>query len=216
MFLLSIGGLLHAHSASVQGLQEPRVLTEANDSTLFEATIQHILGKLRNPELRVDPRPLKHDPGLVTLKGVETVIPDRVAPDAHYAPLADSRVAITEARRNLLSEMGLAETDAFKDARCPGVMIPPTPAVDEMKRELCPSTRYSSVIIALPREGGSHWPANVDERSKYGNRPVYSVRVIETSLHPRGSVEMSSDYIFERLADNQWKLLEVRGLLIVE
>lgn len=216
IMVLSISGLRHPHAASAQEFRESRVLAETNDSALFEATIRQALDRVRNTELRVDPRPLKHDPGLVTLKGLESVIPDRVAPEAHYAPLADSRDAVTQARRNLLIELGIAETDAFKDSRCPGAMIPPSPEVDERKRERCPSTRYNSVIIALPREGGSYWPGNVDERNKYANRSVYSVRIIETSLHPRGSVEESIDYVFERQADNQWKLLDIRPLLIVE
>lgn len=71
-------------------------------------------------------------------------------------------------------------------------------------------------MVALPREGGSHWPANFDERGKYAGRPTYSVRVIVQELTRRGSVEVSMDYVFERLPSTGWRLLETRRLLVVE
>jgi hypothetical protein len=71
-------------------------------------------------------------------------------------------------------------------------------------------------VVAIPRRGGAYWPGNRDERAQYANREVYSVRVIERDLRPEGSVEVSSDYVFERGSGGVVVFLKQVRLLIVE
>lgn len=187
-----------------------------SDTKLFELVVLQLANSPGVKELRVDPRPIRNDPALVTFSGVWRVIPERVSPDAQAAPLAEIPPAIIRSREAVLAHLQLGTTNVLSDARCPGFMIPPSPEVDQRKAELCPRDSYENAIIALPRKGGAYLPEGIDERNKYAPKTVYSVRVISRSMGPRGSVESSADFIFQEVGKNEWKLLERRNLLIVE
>lgn len=201
-------------------------LVDSADIQLFELLVRQLLGDTLQPTggvlghyqptIHVDPRPLSNDPRLVTLLSMGDVIPEYVDGSVSRSPLAQVPGAAIEARQGALRRLNLGETDGLVDAKCPGIMIPPTEDVIASRRQLCPAGSFTSVMIALPRLGGAYWPANLDERKKYGSTQTWSVRVIGRDLTPKGSVEQSRDYVFERLAPGKWKLLEAKRLLIVE
>lgn len=192
-------------------------LVEANvDSKLFEAVLRHTLARSSAGGVRVDPRPLRTDPSLATLHGLGEIVPDLVSPTAHHSPFADVEAEMVERRREVLAALGVDETDGLRYMACPGFMIPPSGEVARQRREHCPDSEYQIIMVALPRAGGVLLPPNTDERAKYADRPVSSVRVIRRTVGPRGSMETSADYVFERVDGDGWRLLEVRELMIVE
>lgn len=188
-----------------------RVETAANlDAVLFRWTASQLMSSADRP-LRIDPRPLPADPDIVSLHSLQSIVPDRVR------DLADtvSIPAAGPARMSALHALAIDTTDAWEDAKCPGVMIPPSPDVRERKRERCPSDAYNSAVIASPRPGGAFWPGNLDERDKYPGR-VFTIRVISRDVSPRGSVEASYDYVYRCTDTRRCDLLEIKPLLIVE
>jgi hypothetical protein len=208
--LLPVVACLRPTTASESLLAAP-----PDDAMLFAAVVRSLQ---REPsfELRVDPRPLRVDPRLVTLRSFN-VMPDRVDPDAQLNPLADGASGVLAARATFLRSVDLATTDALVDSRCPGVMLPVLPGSNPWRDNGCPSSgSYRSVLIATPRAGPAYWPGNVDHRAQFAGRHVYTVRVIERDMTPRGSVEESSDYVFERDARQRWVAIERVRLLLVE
>lgn len=183
------------------------------DSTLFRATVLHLSAIERMEPLHVDPRPLPADPDIVTFHSLETVVPEWVRGQAIIDQAGDSLVI--GKRIKVLAETGTPTTDAWKDAACPGVLIPPSPEILEWKRRDCPSKEFLSAVIAVPRAGGAYWPDNVDERNKHG-AGTFTVRVITRSVSPDGSVEASYDYVYRCADSGECSLLEVKPLLIVE
>ena len=186
------------------------------DATPFEAILRHTLARSTAGEIRVDPRPLRPDPSLATLHGLGEIIPDLISPTAHHVPLAHVEANVIERRQGILAALGIDEADGLHYVACPGFMIPPSDEVLRQRRERCPATEYEIIMLALPRAGGAHLPPNTDERAKDGDRPVQSVRVIRRKVGPRGSMETSADYVFERVESDAWRLLEIRELLIIE
>ena len=210
LVLLSVVACVRPTTASESLLAAP-----PDDAMLFAAVVRHLQGQWHT-ELRVDPRPLRVDPQLVTLHSF-TVMPDRVDPDAHLNPLADAASGVLAARTAFLRSVDLATTDALADSRCPGVRSPVRPGSDPWRDSGCPpSGTYRSVLIATPRAGPAYWPNNIDQRPQFAGRHVYTVRVIERDMTPRGSVEASSDYVFERDARQRWVIIERVRLLLVE
>jgi hypothetical protein len=189
---------------------------EEIDAPLFEAVLRQIQAAPYRSTVRVDPRPLKNDPALVTLHRIYEIIPERVSPGAHATLLADVGPDVLFARNDVLDKMELAQTDAWQDAKCHGVLVPPDPKAPNAKKPGCPQDDYLSVLVALPRTGGAYWPENFDERPKYRKRNVRTVRVIERSVGPDGSVEASADYVFEWGSGSAWRFIKRRALLIVE
>jgi len=185
------------------------------DAILFEAMLQELARDSLGAPLRIDPRPLRDDPRLVTLHDID-VIPEYVDPAQGRAPLAVSMPEVVTSRREVIRRMRLPETDALRDAQCPGATLPPSEAVIARRQEWCPEVSFRSVIAATARDGGVYWPGNTDQRDRYAGRPVRSVRAIVRSISPRGSVESAADYVFERVGDRAWRLVETRVLLVVE
>ena len=208
--------LLLVLAPACSGLRAQRDTADrtTSDLELFEAVLRHMLADSIRPELRVDPRPLRDDPRLVSLHRVD-VIPERWHPDAASAPLANASAELIDARIRVLTRLRIGHTDAIRDARCPGIMTL-SPQDDSLKLAFCPRADHRSVIVGLARAGGPYWPGNIDERRKYGDTTAFSVRVIQRNVGPRGSVELSSDYVFIKIAGSQWQLSEWRPLLIVE
>jgi hypothetical protein len=192
----------------------PLGVVAQGEDRLFEATLRELERDTLEGGIRVDPKPLRPDPGLATLRAL-TMVPDRVSQGSWSSPYAESSPDATRARQAVLSRLGIPETDGLGYADCPGVLVPPTPIMVERKRSHCPAESFRAVLVALPRQGGAYWPQNFDERPKYDGRDVWSVRVIVKTLSPNGQVERSADYVFERVKD-AWVLLERRLVLIVE
>jgi len=195
--------------------QTPRPVQPGTDSVLFAEVISH-LGRDAAIALRVDPRPLRPDAELVTLTDLGPVLPQRIGPFAQADPLAVVHADVMATREATLRRASIQQTDALADARCPGVMMVPSEDLESRKRDVCPSTSFLSVALALPRAGGPWWPGHVDQRTQFADRDVVSIRVISRHMTPRGSSEAAADYVFERTAHGGWSLVEVVRLLVVE
>lgn len=211
--LIIVYGLASPSAAVSEGAQRT---DGGGDAALFEAIIRHRLASASVGEVRVDPRPLRDDPSLATLHGLGEIVPDLVPATVQHAPFAKVKADVLDRRRSILTALGVDEADGLRYVACPGVMVPPSDEVTHVRRERCPETDYQIVMVGQPRPGGVLLPPNIDERAKYAGRSVHSVRVIRRDVGPRGSVETSADYVFERVEDDTWRLLEVRELLIIE
>lgn len=188
--------------------------TPARDPELFALAVGVFRADTVGAPIRVDPRPLKPDPELVTLHNID-VMPERINPDAQAGLLPDS--VLTAQRRVTLVSMGIPMTDAIKDTQCPGGLLPPRTEQQRIRKEqLCPSTGYRSLILATPRKGAEYWPGNIDKRSEFGGANVVSIRAVQTSVGPGGSVQSSFDLVFERDAEDQWHFLRRTILFLVE
>ena len=210
--LLCVGLSGHLGCASAVGLQSEPIDTRMDDR-LFAAAIRHLEEDIQE-EIRVDPRPMRNDPSIVSLHAI-TVVPERLMATKLVSVFSAHAGRVREARERVLQDLDVRSTDAVRDARCPGVMVPPSPEVDERKRAYCPAQSYSSVVIALPRAGGPHWPGNVDRRDEYGDGH-YSVRVIVRSVGPKGSSEVASDIVFLVSSPHSVTHVETVPLIIVE
>lgn len=184
------------------------------DRVLFDLTVRALVADTTVPDLRIDPRPLRPDPGLVTLHAFN-LAPDRVILGSWQDPFARGVENEIDSRRAALRLLGVTEAQGIPEVACPPVMAPPTPELQEEKARWCPQVAFRNALIALPRTGGAYWPPSVDERAKYAGRLVYTVRVLQRLFYPQGQMEASHDYVFEYQADG-WVLLERRGLLIIE
>jgi hypothetical protein len=184
----------------------------ALDADLFPLVVEQLLREATRPELRIDPRPLKPDPGLVTLDSmVQEVAPTQVG--APGGPLLTLDGEVGARRKKVLSSLRIPITDALLDDRCPGALVAPLPESDAAKRERCPAMDYRSVMIAVPRAGGVYWPGNFDERAN-DKGEVWSVRVIRQDVGPAGKVAAASDYVFVREAG--WRFVKKELLFILE
>lgn len=206
----------YAHVGVEQQLDTP----EATDSALFERVVRLLSDETvaagRGELLVVDARPLLNDPRIVTLSEQLTrVVPEFVSEIAHRSPLAKND-STTRARAAILTTLGVRQSDAFRYVSCPGRLLPSTPSIVERKRQACPVEAIQHALIALPRQGGAYWPDNVDERTKFGEKSIYSVRVIVAAMSLKGRLESSTDFVFERVNQGEWVLRERRALLVVE
>jgi len=209
--LLAVMSLAWAVGAFGQSAQQSRAAL-ALDRALFAATLEALRREPGGP-LRVDVRPLVPNPELVTMRDFD-IIPERVDPTAATNMFAPADSATLAARRAVMRASGLDATDAIKDAKCPGILVPDS----RVKRAKCPASDkpYQSVLVALPREGGPYWPNNFDDRPDFAGRKVYSIRILHLSINNEGSVELSRDLVFELNADGTWRYVRSRSLLIIE
>jgi hypothetical protein len=213
--LTAVSAAIGCGRASTTAAGPVRSPDAVTDSALFAAVLRRITADTL-VFVTVDPRPLRPDPLLVTLHYFD-VIPDRVDPEAQRNPFAPIDSALIRRRLNVLRSVGVPHADGLRDAGCPGIMLPRPPGSPRRASDACPAEgAYRSVVVAIPRRGGAYWPGNRDERAQYANREVYSVRVIERDLRPEGSVEVSSDYVFERGSGGVVVFLKQVRLLIVE
>lgn len=182
------------------------------DMRLFASVIAEL--ELEYGEISVDPRPLKADPRIVTLTRFD-LVPAHVSPSANTTPLADGDTAeIVKKRKSILDSMAIREIDIFASLKCPGKLVPPSDEVSQKREAFCPKSDLTSVIIALPRQGGVYWPENVDERATYPD--AWSMRLIVRSSSPLGSTQVSHDYVFTISKKGDIVLQEKRPLMILE
>ena len=158
--------------------------------------------------VRVDPRLLVADPALVTVGPLADMVAEvsgTPAPRSLFAPL-DS--ASLRKLADVINAEGLQVTSFVDNHLC---------AVARFRKELregCGKESYQSIAIALPRDGGVHWPGNFDERTRYPGRSVVTVRVLSRDLLEDGSPGDASDFVFEKTSGG-WRLLERRLLLVL-
>lgn len=203
---------MHSSQTGVAGISANGLRT-LDEEALLVATV-YALRNDAGTEIRVDPRLMLPDPALVTLHDID-LIPERIQPRTSTPFDTTSSIGLSR-MRSILDSLNIRQIDVVRYARCPGVLIPSSPEIEEKRRSLCPSDAFISVAIARPRPGGPYWPGNVDRRDVYANRHVYSVRVISRHLSPKGSTESSADYVFERQVSSEWRLVETKRLLLVE
>jgi hypothetical protein len=179
-----------------QGVGAPAgSIVPVNDTILFAAVVRHATSNA-NPfaPYRIDPHPLKADPTITapTLKS-----------------LADVPREVVELRRAVLIRMGIVQTDAVEDFKCPGIDIPP-PGMEPRHRVGCPEVgAFTSVSMGLPRPGGPYWPnasvaggmvqvPDVDEREPGLSLGYWSVRLIRKQVDSTGGSHSVRDLVFKR------------------
>ncbi len=201
----------------------------AASDTLFAEVVRASAAASASP-IRVDPRPLRtgmdakggewlggradaNDLALDSAGVAELVPLDMIKPDS--ASLANVPDEMVRQRSRVLSRMGLVETDAMEDSRCPGIMLPPG-----RKRDLtaCPvAGQFTSVMLSMPRPGGAYWPGVVDEREEGRRQGHWTIRVVERSMEPRGSSTVVVDYVVEPKLDRHgWVVVKRVPLFVIE
>jgi hypothetical protein len=181
------------------------------DSVLFDAVVQQLVMEASKTELRIDPRPMKPDPTIVSLRPIGAALGFGTAPDSIYD---NSYPVLQGSRSRALGRGSVRSTDATLTLQCPGVLRRSNPEIRDERARHCPrDTRYEA-LIALPRAGGPFIPGGVDERATFGDG-VFTVRVIVRTLGPQGVSESCDDRVF-RFIDGAWKLVVRRDLLVVE
>jgi hypothetical protein len=109
---------------------------------------------------------------------------------------------------------GVGTTDAIRDREC-GRAAPPGYEPGTAP-DACPEKgRYRSIIFALPREGGPHWPfLGVDEREAADGRR-WAIRSIERLMTPTGSSYAAVENVVMRNPrSGEWRLVERRVMII--
>lgn len=206
--------LIALNAACAGRVPSGRMEGRPEDQVVFESVVRHLLAAWGSA-LRIDPRRLSADPGVVTLTSLHTVIPDRVASTSRPSAILRENGDL-ERRLEVLQSLDAPQGDILEYNRCPGVLVPPILGQDDPKPRWCPRTLRVTAIVSTPRSGGVYWPDNVDDRQRYAARSVYTARVIISDSSPAGSIEQSYDYVFECRTPVTCELLEVRPLLIVE
>ncbi|HEY0810865.1 MAG TPA: hypothetical protein VGD49_11925 [Longimicrobiales bacterium] len=191
-----------AHRASLNN--------ETPDEALFSLVIEQFIAE-RHGQLRVDPRPLKPDPNLLTLEySIAEIAPSRVTAEGSALLKVDS--AFLQRRIRTLAKYGLRTGDALKRSGCPGHMVPPTPEVLQKKRELCPQgDPYTIAIFAVPRAGQD---TTVEYEPREANLPAWSVRAIIQDEGSTGWTSYGVDYVFVR--ESRWRFLKEKVLFVIE
>ncbi|MEX0891558.1 MAG: hypothetical protein WEB88_05250 [Gemmatimonadota bacterium] len=187
------------------------------DSTLFAAVAHFLEEDPGGRPLRVDPRPLRPDPALVSVhEGLDAATAGRVVPATAEQPFAEVEPVILEHRLDLLRRLAVDTARLEAHRACPGVLVPPSPEVPERRQRNCPAEPYRLALLALPREGAPYWPGNVDERPSYAGVQVVSVRSIVRSLGPEGASESATDYLFAFTSPDEVRFVKLRALGVVD
>jgi len=202
MLCLLAGGCAGAMRSGSAGGTEPEI---------FSAVAARLRADAAGVPLRIDPRPLSADPALVEL----TPQLSAAAPDLVHTPrpvLATVASAVTERRRRILLQLGIAAGEVPTHPECPGGLVPPGhPAV---QRPGCPAADTIEAAVALSRAGGAYLPGSgTDEQ---GDREHRSVRVIRRELRPSGAMQTAYDFVLSRDAVVGWRVSRVVALVIAE
>jgi len=160
------------------------------DSALFSILVNQLLERYAGEEVRVDPRPLKPDPKLVTLRETPDEIQDRM-PTVTEPWLAGANELATR-RASLLSTLDVSTTNASDDAQCHIIL-----QGMEFEAVDCPAERYVSVVFSTARDGSEYWPTNVGDASALKVSGRATVRSIETMLGPDGFTSSAYDWVFD-------------------
>jgi hypothetical protein len=189
--------------------------SQSDDGLLFEAVLQLLIADSLHGPVRVDPRPLRPDPRLVTLHAAD-IIPDRIEPGLWRDPISEATAEV-RGREAILALLALERTDGLHQPACPGVLVPETAESEVLRRRWCPASPFRIAMVALPRQGGAYWPNNFDERGKYARQhaTIRSVRVIVREYSAEGLVEETTDFVFAIVGSGA-TLLERRSILTAE
>jgi hypothetical protein len=220
-------GAASGELASVAGCGglPPSVYTPVSataDTALFRVVVQSIPTLPKVPS-RVDPRMLRADQELHgiepnphgSVRGsraeFERMMPRSIFfPDStHLVPLP---ARVLRLRADVLRRLGVQETDALADVRCPGA------TAEWLDKSPCPREgQYRSAIMAEAQERGAYWPGVVDERESGRAAGHWTVRVTERTMTEEGSATTAVDYVLARdPATRAWRLVKRVSLVIVE
>jgi hypothetical protein len=188
--LVASAGCTGAHTQNVAG---PHPAPARHDSAAFTAVVRS-LRELHRDDLRIDPRPL-HD-------RTESLRPDYVEIEGAYA----------EARARVLGLMGIARTDAVRDARCGGMIPPsvsPTPPAE------CPREgTFYSVAIGQVAASDSLPPTAVSSgRASRAGARYWTVPVTIRDMTSVGSTSTKFQYWLECASGcHEWRVVHREAL----
>lgn len=129
----------------------------------------------------IDPRPVANN-GLFS------------TPASGFSSISESHLAT---RKALIESFGLPLTDAARDERCPGILVPSSIPRDA---SACPRQSFRSVSIALP---------------KLWSKDTVKVLVVTHELHPTGRSTFGSEWVFAQQAGD-WKFVRESGTYFIE
>lgn len=203
--------------ASYRGPEQggPTAAISPTDTAHFAAVVRALSEQTQREKsrLKVDPRPLRADPEIMTLnRHVLEVAP---LDPVNQNPLAPAHGEILRRRVQVLNRLGAEQTDAFAGPRCPGVLVPPEMA----DRSGCPKERMRLAILGLPRPGGAyrHRQQSAEAQEEERAKGLWAVRVLSHALYPEGSNWVAADYVIQRDPSTRaWRVVDVVMLFIAE
>ena len=171
--------------------------------TLFALTLGALVSGSAFP-VKVDPRPLR---------------PDAAVTEMVLESLAGYDSTTLHWRKDALRALGLHETDAIDATRCPGVLVPGSPAANEHQ---CSAAPALTAIVALPRAGGAALANEIGtDAAPHGANSagaavsLWSVRSLERTTWPHAQTTLVADYVFA-WHDGAWQFVEKVPLLFIE
>lgn len=172
----------------------------ASDTVLFALTVQAIAERTEG-DIRVDPRPLRPDPGIGVFVRAE-----------HFA---DAEPAAVRERERVLSRLGIAQFRKSSIDMCgsgPGGVMPVIEPGDTATRRawLSRPRLPTCVLVSLPREGGAYFPpAEIDRREAHPGAGIRTVRVVTIGS---GDAIDVFDVVARCTGEGRWQILEVARL----
>lgn len=186
-------------------------MTELNVDTALFAAVVRAASREDLSRTRIDPRPLRSDTA-VYIPSEYQPVPEGA--QRHPSVFADISPARLQQRREIVRRLGLQETDAAADMKCPGILTPPSRIVD---RSACPPVgRFVSVIFSLPRRPNAPDQIRLDSAGLRADR-TWIVRSSSRGMSAEGGSTLASDYFVTRESTNQaWRVAKVVGLIYIE
>lgn len=202
--------------ASYRGPEQagPTATIAPTDTAHLAAVVRALLEQVEREKsrLKVDPRPLRADPEIMTLnRNVLEVAP---LDSVNRNPLADAQTEILRRRVQVLKRLGVEQTDAFAGPQCPGVMVPPP-----VDRSGCPKEPMRLAILGPPRPGGAyrHRQQGAEAQEEERAKDLWAVRVLTHDVSPQGSNWVAADYVIQQDPSTRaWRVVDVVMLFIAE
>ena len=182
-----IGGTRTAEANGV-GASLSSVPASAPDTSLF-GTVLRALPRDSIYQLRVDPRPLKPDPGVVY---------------PHASDLADISDSVRAARQAVVGGLGATTVDAVEGGDCQAGLGGLRRAPSGAPRR-APDRRPFCVITALPRPGGAYFPPGATDKRSAAPEGAVSTRAVVLTA----SFTVAYDVVALRDAAGGWRVLDV-------
>ena len=174
-------------AVGLDGCVQPSVSFEtaaAAEVVLDTAVVRRVIARIvavPGRTVAIDPRPVANNGSFST-------------PASGFSSISESHLA---ARKALIESFGLPLTDAARDERCRGALVPPSARVDASG---CPPQSFRSVSIALP---------------KVWSKDTVKVLVVTHELSPTGRSTFGSEWVFARQA-RDWKFIRESGTYFIE
>ncbi len=180
------------------------------DTAIFAAVVR-AAARDDPARTRVDPRPLRSDTA-VYIPSEWQPVPEGA--QRHPSVFASIPEGILQQRRDVIRRLGLQETDAAADMKCPGILTPPSITVD---RSACPRVAtFLSVVFSLPRRPNARDQIRMDSIGLQQAK-TWIVRGSARSMTVQGASTLASDYFMTRSANRRsWIVAKVVGLMWIE